>query len=93
MRAYFFVEAAVRQQKRRPRFVVAEITAGAFHRFFVLSIAVNYPFDTLSGDAFGVVHHFYQNEFSISAIGFVHVEYSVGGSAGTGKGVENNIII
>lgn len=89
LRAYFFVEVAVRQQKHRPQLIVAEIAAGAFHGFFALSIAVNHPFNTLSGNAVGVVHHFHQDEFTVAAVGLVHVQHRMGGSAGTSEGVEN----
>lgn len=34
LRAYFFVEVAVRQPKHRPQLIIAEIAAGAFHGFF-----------------------------------------------------------
>lgn len=81
MRAYFFVEVAVRQQKHRPQLIVAEIAAGAFHGFFVLAVAVNHPFNTLGGDAVGVVHHFNKDEFTVAAVGLVHIQHSMGSSA------------
>ena len=90
LRAYFFVEVAVRQQKHRPQLIVAEIAAGAFHSFFALSVTVNHPFDTLGGDTVGVVHHLNKNELAVSAVGLVHVEYGVGGGAGTGEGVKDD---
>ena len=89
LRAYFFVEVAVRQQKHRPQLIVAEIAAGAFHGFFALAVAVNYSLDTLSCDTVGVVHHFHKDEFTVAAVGLVHVEYSMGGGAGTSKRIEN----
>ena len=87
LRAHFFIEVAVRQQKYWSQLIVAEITASAFHGFFALSIAVNYPFDTLSGDAFGVVHHFHKDKFAVAAVNLVHVKHRMGGSARTGEGV------
>ena len=92
LRAHFFVEVAVRQQKHRPQLIVAEIAASAFHSFFALTVAANYSFYTLGGDTVGVVHHFYQDEFAVTAIGLVHVQNGVGGSARTGKGVKNDVI-
>ena len=89
LRSHFFVEVAVRQQKHRPQLIVAEIAAGAFHGFFALSVAVNHPFDTLGGDAAGIIFHFDQNEFTVASVGLVHVEYGVGGGARTGERVED----
>ena len=90
LRSYFFVEVAVRQQKYRPQLIVAEIAACAFHGFFALSIAVNYPFNTLGGNAVGVVHHLHKDESTVAAVSLVHVQNRMGSGAGTGEGVENN---
>lgn len=93
MRAYFFVEVAVWQQKHRPQLIVAEIASSTFRGFFALAVAANYSFYTLGGDAVGVVHHFHQDEFAVAAVGLVHVQHSMGSSAGTGERIENYIII
>ena len=92
LRSHFLVEVAVRQQKHRPQLIVAEIAAGAFHGFFVLAIAVNHTLDTLGGNVVGVVHHFYQDEFAVTAICLVHIEYGMGSSTRTGERVENDRI-
>ena len=55
--------------------------------YFALTVAVNDPLDPFSGNGFGVVHHLYQNEFAVSAVGSVHVENGVGGSTGTSEGI------
>ena len=65
------------------------MTAGALHGLFI-SIPINYPLDSLGGDAAGVVHHFHQNKFAVAAVGPVHVQHSMGGGPGTGKRVEND---
>ena len=77
-------------RQNRPQLVVAEIAAGALHGFFALSIAVNHTLDTLGGNVVGVVHHFYQDEFTVAAVCLVHIEYSMGSGTGTGKRVEDD---
>ena len=78
---HLLVEVAVRPQKHGAQLIVAEIATGTFYGFFILAVAVNHPFDTLGGDAVGVVHHFHQDEFTVAAVGLVHIQHSMGGSA------------
>ena len=90
LRAHILVQIAVGQEQDGAEIVEGEIAARTFLSIFVFFLAVNDPLDPFSGNAFGVVHHLHQNEFTVSAVGFVHVENGVSGSAGAGKGVEND---
>ena len=92
LRAYILVQIAVRQEQDGAEIVEGEIAACTFHSIFALPVAFNDPLDPFGGDALGVVHHLYKDEFTVSAVGLVHVENCVGGGAGTGKGVKNYAI-
>ena len=89
LRAHVLIQIAVGQEQDRAEIVEGEVAASSLHGAFALTIAVNDPLDPFGGNGFGVVHHLHQNEFAVSAIGFVHVENGVGGGAGTGEGVKN----
>ena len=90
LRAHILVQIAVGQEQDGAEIVEGEIAARTFLSIFALPVAVNDPLDPFSGNAFGVIHHLHQNEFAVSAVGFVHVENGVGGGARTGEGIEND---
>ena len=92
-RAHVLVQIAVGQEQNGAKVIKGEITACTLHSVFPFAVAVNDPLDPFGGNALSVVHHLYQDEFAVSAVGFIHVENRVGGGAGTGEGVENYIVI
>ena len=85
------IEHSVDEQ-RIAQFIETETAARSFHGFVALAVTVDDTAHTFGGDAFGVVAHFDEDEFAVSAILLVHVEDGVGGGAGTGEGVEDDCI-
>lgn len=88
-RVHGLIEISVDQQGLA-QLTEAEAAAGPFQGAFARTVAVDDPFYPLGGDVLGVVHHFYQDESAVSAVGFVHVQHSVGGCAGPGEGVQDD---
>ena len=91
LRGNGFIQAIAHKQ-RFAQVIEAEIAARALHGVFPLAVALDYALDALGGDAVGVVHHLDKNELAVSAVRLVHVQDSMGGSAGTGEGIEDNRI-
>ena len=89
LRGNGFIQAIAHQQ-RFAQIVEAEIAARTFHGVLAFAIATDHALHALGGDAVSVVHHLDKDELAVSAVGFVHVEDSMGGGAGTGEGVEDN---
>jgi len=92
LRAHILVQIAVGQEQDVAEIVEGEVAACTRYSVLPFSVAVNDPLDPFSGNAFGVIHHLHQNEFAVSAVGFVHVENGVSGGAGTSEGVKNYAI-
>ena len=90
--SHSFVQAIANKQ-RFAQVIEAEIAARALYGVLALTIAMNNTLDPLGGDAVGVVHHLDQNEFPMPTVSFVHVQNGMGGGAGTGEGVKNNVSI
>ena len=91
LRGNGFIQAIAHQQWFA-QVIEAEIAARPLHGVFPLSVATDHALDALGGDAVGVVHHFYEDKLAVSAVRLVHAEDSVGGSAGTGEGIEDDVI-
>lgn len=51
------------------------------------------PLDTLGGDGVGIIAHLHQNEFAVSAIGFIHVKHRMGCGAGACEGIQNQSVL
>ena len=91
LRGNGFIQAIAHKQ-RFAQVIEAEISARALHSVLALTVALDNALDALGGDAVGVVHHLDKDELAVSTVSFVHVKDSMGGGAGTGEGIEDNII-
>ena len=85
------IEHSVDEQ-RIAQLIETEAAARSFDGFAAFAVTVDDAAHTFGGNAFGVVAHFDEDEFAVSAILLVHVEDGVGGGAGTGEGVEDDRI-
>ena len=90
LRGNRFVQAIAHKQ-RFAKIIEAEIAACALHGVFTLTVALDNALHALGGDAVGVVHHLDKNKLAVSAVRFVHVQHRMGGGAGTGEGIKDNI--
>ena len=91
LRGNRFIQAIAHKQ-RFTKIIEAEIAARALHGVLALAVTTDHALDALGGDAVGVVHHLDKNELAVSAVRLVHVEDSMGGGAGTGERIKDNII-
>lgn len=91
--AHLFVQVAAGQQQRFAQFIIAETAASAIHGVLALAIAMDDPLDTLGGDGVCIIAHLHQNEFAVSAIGFVHVKHRMGCGAGACEGIKDNQMV
>ena len=89
LRGNGFIQAIAHQQWFA-QVIEAEIAARTLHGVLALAVATDHALHALGGDAVGVVHHLNEDELAVSAVSFIHVNDSMGGSAGTGEGVEDN---
>ena len=91
--AHLFVQVAAGQQQRFAQFIIAETAASALCGVLALAIAMDDPLDTLGGDGVGIIAHFHQNKFAVSAIRFVHIQHRMGCGAGPCEGIQNQSVL
>ena len=91
LRGNGFIQAIAHKQ-RFAQVIEAEISARALHGVLALTVALDNALDALGGDAVGVVHHLNEDKLAVPAVRLVHVEDGMGGGAGTGERIKDNII-
>ena len=86
----FLVQTAVGEEQRRAQVVKCKAAARALSFVFAFALAVDDALHALGGNAFGIIHHFNENEFAAAAVFLIHIEDGVGRGAAPGKGIEDD---
>ena len=83
-----FVEIPISAQQWFSEFVISKSAACSLD----VSVTVNNAPNTFGGYCVGIILHFYEDEPPVAAIGFIHVQNSMGSCARASKGVNDNRI-